>query len=273
MPVKKDLQVDAVILDGKGYKKKGQVKGSEKEDFVHEALTELRLLEKDQDRIITKCVYTAWFDQLKDGLESRVKIFDKKKLALDENLMNEFFDYLINEVKSSSTKKIRTKYYEVFAGIGGKYLPIEKEASVIQVLGLLENNSHIQQNDFNTLREIVESILKRANKIDTNFIPNDLIRSDGRPNLEWCYRYISGLKTDIKNLSNLVVNSYPEKPPIAPQHICRSIDFVKQISSILSHTYNYKWTTFSFKSAALALAEIIIWFKDYIDINYSHKLS
>ena len=70
--LKANLQIDAVILDGKGFRKKGQLKGTEKEDFVHEALTELKILEREQDRIIPKCVYTAWYDQLKDSLESRV---------------------------------------------------------------------------------------------------------------------------------------------------------------------------------------------------------
>ena len=90
--LKGNLNIDAVILDGKGFKKRGQTKGSEKEDFVHEALTDLKLLEKEQDRNIPKCVYTAWYDQLKDSLESRVRVFDKKKLALDDNLMEDFFD-------------------------------------------------------------------------------------------------------------------------------------------------------------------------------------
>ncbi|NCU04816.1 MAG: hypothetical protein GXC73_12600 [Chitinophagaceae bacterium] len=266
--IRKDLQTDAVILDGKGFRKAGQAKGTEKEDFVHEALTELKILEKEQNRIIPRCVYTAWYDQLKDGLESRVRVFDKKKLALDAKLMNEMFDYLKGEVSASSSKKIRTKYQQVLAGVGGKYIPQDKEPVVLRVFSLVEENGTVQQADFNSIREVFESILIRANTIDVAFIPNDLIKPDGRPNLEWCYRYISGLPTDVKDASNAVVNSYPAKPPIVPQHISRSIDYVKQVSSILSHNYPDAWTPFSFKSAALALAEIIIWFKQYIDSKY-----
>ncbi len=266
--LKINLEVDAVILDGKGFRKRGQLKGSEKEDFVHEALTELRFLEKEQDRIIPKCVYTAWYDQLKDGLESRVRVFDKKKLALDSTLMDEFFQFLHKEVTASFAKKIRTKYKDVLQGFGGKYIPVDKESTFIQVLTLLESNEPIQQSDFNTLREIFEAILKRANSIDNSFIPSDLIKTDGRPNLEWCYRYLSGLQTDVKNASNTIINSYAHKPSIASAHISRSIDYVKQVTSILSHTYSEPWTPFAFKSAALALAEIIIWFKNYIDSKY-----
>jgi hypothetical protein len=266
--LKTNWQIDGVILDGKGFLKKGQQKGSEKENFVHQALTELRILEKEQDRLIPKCVYTAWYDLLKDGLESRVKVFDKKKLALNEALMNEFFEYLINEVNNSHLKKIRIKYRAVLDGFSERYLPTEKEVYMMQVLILMDGNSLIQKNHFNIIRDILEAIFKRANAIDIKFMPNDLIKSDGRPNLEWCYRYLSGLKTDVKDSSDNVINSYPQKAPIASPHIGRCIDFVKNISSILSHTYDDSWTSLSFKSAVLALSEIIIWFKNYIDLNY-----
>jgi len=266
--LKGNSQIDAVILDGKGFRKKGQVKGTDKEDFVHEALTELKILERDQDRIIPKCVYTAWYDQLKDGLESRVRVFDKKKLALDTGLMDEFFDFLHSEVAASSAKKIRIKYAPVLVAVGGKYIPADKETSIIQILSVAESNDPVQQKDFNAVRDILESVFKRANTIDPLFIPNDLIKPDGRPILEWCIRYLVGLPTDVKDEKNNIVNSYPAKPAIVSAHINRSIDYVKQISSILSHNYPDKWTSLSFKSAALALAEIIIWFKDYIDTKY-----
>ncbi len=264
-----NLQVDAVILDGKGFIKKGQIRGTDREDFVHEALTELKMLEREQDRIIPKCVYTAWYDQLKDSLESRVRVFDKKKLAMDAALMDEFFDYLHSEVSVSSSKKIRTKYADVLAGVGGKYLPADKESSVIKLLSAIENNNLVKQSDFNTIRDVFEAILKRANTIDPLFIPNDLIKPDSRPNLEWCYRYLSGLAVDVKDPSNKIIKSYPAtKSPIVSPHISRSIDYVKQISSILSHTYTEAWTALSFKSTVLALAEIITWFKNYIDAKY-----
>src|SRR5688572_283844 len=134
--LKINLKIDAIILDGKGFRKKGQIRGSEKEDFVHEALTELKMLEKDQDRVIPKCVYTAWYDQLKDGLESRVKVFDKKKLALDPNLMEDFFNYLHSEVAASSMKKLLNKYQDVFGAFGSKYIPVDKEPLIIRLLSL-----------------------------------------------------------------------------------------------------------------------------------------
>ncbi len=263
-----NFQIDAVILDGKGFRKKGQARGSEKEDFVHEALTELKILEKEQNRFIPKCVYTAWYDQLKDGLESRVRVFDKKKLSIDESLMNEFFNYLHQEVAASSNKKIRLKFKDVIACYGAKYIPESEEVSIIQILSLAESNEPIKDSDFNSVRLRFEAILKRANAIDSAFIPNDMIKPNGKPNLEWCYRYLSGLATDVKDGSNLVVNSYPAKKSIVPEHISRSIEYVKQVTSILSHTYTDAWTSHSFKSVALALAEIIIWFKNYIDSKY-----
>ena len=268
MELKANLNIDAVILDGKGFKKRGQTKGSEKTDFVHEALTELKLLEKEQDRNIPKCVYTAWYDQLKESLESRVRVFDKKKLALDDNLMEDFFAYLHSEVAASGLKKIKEKYKNILDVVGGKYIPDTKEASIIQILSLIESNDSIKQSDFNTLRDIYETILLRANIIDTHFIPGDLIKADGRPNLEWCSRYLSGLLVEVKDSSDKIINTYPKVSTRVPAHIGRSIDYLKNISSILSHGYTESWTSLSYKSAGLALAEILIWFKNHIDKKY-----
>ena len=267
--LKENLKIDSVILDGKGFKKRNQTKGSEKEDFVHEALTELKILEREQNRIIPRCVYTAWYDQLKDSLESRGRVFDKKKLALDSALMEEFFTHLHDEVAASGLKKIKDKYRSVLDGVGGKYIPNTKEASIIQILSLIENNDTIIQSDFNTLRDIYEAILMRANAIDVSFIPNDLIKADGRPNLEWCSRYLSGLNVDVKDSADKIINSYPKITSRVPTHIGRSIDYLKNISSILSHGYTDTWSSLSYKSAGLALAEIIIWFKNHIDSKYT----
>lgn len=265
--LRKDLQIDAVILDGKGFRKAGQAKGTEKEDFVHEALTELRILEKEQNRIIPRCVYTAWYDQLKDALESRVHVFDKKKLALDAKLMNDMFEFLKSEVAASSNKQVRLKYKDVLACYGGKYIPATEEASIIQILSLAESNDLVKDSDFTSVRLRFEAILMRAREIDTALLPNDLFKPDGRPNLEWCIRYLSGLVTEVRN-GTTIMNSYPAKASIVSQHISRSMDYVKNVTSILSHPYTDAWTPFSFKSAALALAEIIIWFKHYIDSTY-----
>lgn len=259
-------RIDAVILDGKGFLKKGQIRGTDREDFVHEALTELKMLEREQDRIIPKCVYTAWYDQLKDGLESRVRVFDKKKLALDTALMDEFFDFLHSEVAVSSAKKIRTKYAKVLAGFDSKYLPADKESSVIKLLSTIENNDPVKQSDFNIIRDVFESFLKKANAI--SLLPDDLIKPGGRPNLEWCCMYLSGKKTDIKDASENIVKTYPKTSSRVPEHIGSSIFYVKQISSIFSHDYKDTWTQLTFKSTVLALAEIIIWFKNYIDSKY-----
>jgi hypothetical protein len=84
----------AVILDGKAPLSPDQPKGTEAENFVHEAIMRLRELEILHERVLPFCVHTAWFVQLEPSLRNRVALFDKKKTAIDDDLMGQMFEYL-----------------------------------------------------------------------------------------------------------------------------------------------------------------------------------
>jgi hypothetical protein len=265
--LKENMNLDAVILDGKAYLEPGQQRGTEKENFVHEALTQIRILENEQERVIPKCVLTAWYDQLKDSLDGRTCIYDKKKISLDEKLLTEMFNNLREDVNQAGVLNIRRKYADVFTAVSD-ILPNATTVTLNRILSLVEEG-RIDQNDFNSIREVLEAFFVKANAIDKSLVPDDLIKQDGRPNLEWCYRYICGLQTDVRD-GDILKISFPKKASIVPSHIGRSIDYVKQISSILSHNYPNRWTALSFKSAALALGEILIWFKEHVNNNYQN---
>lgn len=263
-----NAKLDAVILDGIAFLNPGQVRGSEKSNFVHQALTEIKMLEKEQERVIPHCVLTAWFDQLKDSLDGRTSVYDKKKVSLEETLMSELFNDLKRQVLEAGMLKIRRKYEEIFDVVQPKYFSSQVYENVAFIMALVERGK-IQKSNFNTIREVLEAIFLRANSLDKYLIPDELLKIDGRPNLEWCYRYLSGQQIDIRD-NVTIKKSYLAKTPIVPAHIGRSIDYVKQVTSIFSHTYNDSWSKYSFKSSALAIGEILIWFKQYVDKNYPH---
>lgn len=123
----------AVILDGKAPMSPDQPKGTEAENFVHEAIMKLRELELTHQRIIPFCVHTAWYVQLEPSLRDRVRLYDKKKTAVDDAMMEEMFDYLHTRVGELEDTKVKLQHPEIFA-FAEKYMDEEDNALLINVL-------------------------------------------------------------------------------------------------------------------------------------------
>ena len=108
--LKSNTRILGIILDGKGLLHKDQSDSEANAAFVHEALSQIKLLEERRGKIYPICVLTAWYDNLKESLEPRgIKVFDKKKLAIDENQKDELFSYLMVQATDSVEYIIRSK--------------------------------------------------------------------------------------------------------------------------------------------------------------------
>lgn len=268
--LKESKEIAAVILDGKGFINSDQLRGSDKEDFVHEALTQLTLLEKQQDRYIPKCVLTAWYDQLKDSLESRVRIFDKKKLANDDESLKQMIVYLKKEVEDTDIIKIRKKYSDVFRITKLNDVQDKKIKIDTMIFSLLQKTEtvHIEQNDFNLARTLLESILLNLSNDNSQFIPKNLIKPGGLPNLTYCVRYIKGLEiTEGPNENKRALHLKNSGEKRTPDHIAYSFEFVKEISSSFSHIQMGQWRHYGYNSMVMALCEIIFWYGKKINID------
>ena len=123
----------AVILDGKAPMSADQPKGTEAENFVHEAILKLKELELVHQRVVPFCVHTAWYVQLEAGLRNRARIFDKKKTAVDDAVMEEMFDYLHDAVAELEETKIKLQHPEVFE-FAAQYLDEEDNAFLMNLL-------------------------------------------------------------------------------------------------------------------------------------------
>lgn len=216
-----------------------------------------------QGQFIPYVINSAFVEtSIKTGFDG-IRHFDKTQR--EEKKLFAELKILIDDKPSF---KLKTEYSKVFESFGGNYLPLALAPKLLEILKNLKLNI-VDQHNFNSVREILENIFIKANKINIKFIPNDLLKSDGRPNLEWCVRYLAGLKTDVRNHQNIIVKSYPINTfPIAPQHISKAIEYVKSTSSIYSHAYAEPWTKYLFHSVAFGLLEILIWFKQYVDKTY-----
>lgn len=186
-----------------------------------------------------------------------------KKYYKDEDVFlktTEDKDRLFNKIKyyvdNSDEFRVRRLNEEVFEAFKSGLLPEIKGAILCQLFIIAEEGK-FKQSDFNTIRDLFEDILLWTNS--SGLLPNSCIKADGRPNLEWSYRYLSGLPVDLQNGGPFIQSP----ASIVPKHISRLIDMVKNVSSILSHSNNDKITINIYKSTLFGLAEIIIWCKDY----------
>lgn len=170
------------------------------------------------------------------------------------------FEKIKNYVDNSDEFRIRRQNPEAFEAFKTGLLSESKGETLYHLFKIAEDG-FFKQNDFNTIRELFEDILLWTNS--RGLLPNSCIKTDGRPNLEWSYRYLSGLPVNLQNGDVIKAAG-----SVLPQHVSRTMEMVKQNSSILSHSYNEKVTINAYKATLFGLAEILVWCKDYAKTNF-----
>lgn len=261
--IKKDKRILAVILDGKGFINPNQERGSDHQSFITEAISELKLLEREEKRFIPKCVYTAWYDQLIDSLEGLIKVFDKKKLSISSLGLKEMFDFLATEIDKTEEYKVRIKFQNVFDAISKSNSPIKNDSFLFSALSLVDSNK-IEKTNFNNVRDLLEIFFISLNQKDKSLLPNQFFDDANMPDLSLCIRYLSGKKINDKEGKMI----YPFlKGGRIPSHIAYAIEFLKNSTSALSHkNYDYiKWDSYAYKSCVYSLCEIWLWYGSRID--------
>jgi hypothetical protein len=244
-----------VILDGKGIIKKNGYSSEASVSFVHESISRIKLLEEKSKKMYSLCVLTAWYDNLKDSLEPRgIKLFDKKKLALQKQLKDELFDFFVEGVNTSVEFYLRKKFETIFNLFDHKIISKDADNIFMNCCIAMEKANAVTA-DFNGIRQLFEMILKKINVLNKNLLPDSLMHKDGRPNLEWAIRYWDGkiISTDKKVIE-------PASDRKAPPHIIDCAFFLKEISNALSHDYPYPYSQFAFTAALFSWMEIFQWY-------------
>jgi uncharacterized protein with PQ loop repeat len=251
--LKNNQKYQAVILDGKAPMDKAQLKGTEAENFVHEAIMKLREMELLQERILPFCVHTAWFVQLEPSLRNRARIYDKKKTAVDDNLMEELFEYLHEEVAKLEETKIISQYPEIF-DFADKYLDEEDYAFLVNILSAkMVPKREVMLERLAFVRRLEESVLnvfcREALKVDPL-----LYGMDGQ--------------SRTKDLIELI-----KVRKLAPMHVSFMTYIIyATLSTIVQHKapesseyYNYPVTPYTVQTFIAGLLDIILWVKESIE--------
>ena len=246
----------ALILDGKAPLTAEQPKGTEAENFVHEALTKLREIELTHERLIPFCVHTAWFVQLEASLRGRAQVYDKKKTALEDNLMEDMFNYLRDKIEDLEDTKIKQRYPEIFE-FAEKYLDEEDNALLLNVLSFkLNPKREVLLERLAFIRRLEESILNIFCKY---YLKEDpiLYGLDGQ--------------SRTKDLINLI-----KVKKLAPLHVSFFTYIIYTTQSLAvqhkapesSEFYNYPITIYTVQTFINALMDIIIWVKESIEHGF-----
>lgn len=243
----------AVILDGKAPMTADQPKGTEAENFVHEAMTKLRELELTHQRTIPFCVHTAWFAQLEPGLRNRAKLFDKKKTAVDDNNMEAMFEYLHQSIADLEETKVKQQHEDVFE-FAEQYLDEEDNGLLLSILAAkVTAKREVLLERLAFIRRIEESLL--------NVFCKECLGTD--PMLFG----LSGQSRG-KDLIELI-----KKRKLAPLHVSFMMYVIYTTQSLAvqhkapesSEFYNYPITPYTVHTFVNALLDMIIWVKYTIE--------
>ena len=242
---------------------KGQVKGSETSSFVFQALQQLRLFEERKRKYFSKVVFTAWYDQLLEPLGENIKVFDKKKAAIDQNVLTNMFLELRQEIESSEDLELIQYYKDLFNLFDNHYLQAKDSELLLQILKRQKNNIA----SFNDIRKLLEKIYNRLNQNDIKLIPDNLFHKKESPNFTFISRYLGG--NEVKKNETILYRGTGNKR--IPDHILYCMDFITKSCGALSHTYNFKTSIHVNTALFNTLFEILIWLKGRIDNKDSLK--
>lgn len=243
----------AVILDGKAPITADQAKGTEAEDFVLKSIMKLNEIKLTHQRPLPFCVHTAWYVQLEPSLRTNARIFDKKKTALDDNIMQEMFEYLHTEVSKLEDTKIKQEYPTIFE-FADRYLDDEDNGLLLNLLsGKISPKREALLGRLAFIRRLEESVL--------NIFCKECLKRD--PLL-----FGQGGNSRGKELIDLIKNK-----KYAPLHVSfmTYVIYTTQSTAVnhkppeSSEFYNYPITIYTVKTFINALLDIILWVQDTID--------
>lgn len=251
--LQRNPKYQAVILDGKAPLTPDQPKGTEAENFVHEAIMRLRELELTQDRVVPFCVHTAWYVQLEPSLRGRAMVFDKKKTAVDDAMMGDLFEYLHRRVEDMEDTKIKQRYPDIF-DFADMYLDDEDKGLLLNILSSkVISKREVLLERLAFVRRLEESVL---NVFCRYYLKEDplLYGLDGQ--------------SRTKDFIELI-----KKRKLAPLHVSFMTYVIYTTQSLAvnhkapesSEFYNYPITIYTVNTFINALLDIIIWVKDSID--------
>ncbi len=211
----------AVILDAKV--KKGKMDTTTGVSGM--AASRDRLIEINRDRYIPYFIFTGQPDFMSNQMfiESYGKYYTK---AEDNYIL---LSDIINSVHQKDEYLIQKKYNIIFDICTDKYIGEENKTRIFKLVKYLDENEDYNEDYFNPIRKVLESILFTANRFG---ILHDKCISNNIVNLTWSCLFLNGSKVELP--SGLKIFTVRKFPVIFSNYLNQ----IKELSNNGSHHEN-----------------------------------
>lgn len=254
---------DVILLDGLFFEKKGQVAGTEDEIGIGRAIAKINELK-------TKKVF-PWFvlsgkDTFTKGENSLLKAnramcFDKTNPTDVVKLLEQMQLAAINQPDAN----LKHKYANLLATCSAKYIGSEQFTRVFALIKHIENTEKLANTEdmLNPIRKIIERIFTRMAEIGV--IPKTIISNKG---------WINGSSLFLANKHPDYIHLEEITPPLISENIHRLLNIIQDASHgegelklKVDHYLKTANSDYLFRSCIFLLFDLLLWFKDYIEIN------
>lgn len=252
--LKKNPNIEFVILDGKGKKNADQE--TEKDNFFMQAKSDLDKYSLKIGKHIPYCLNTGFIDRF-ETVEGLVEIFGKSG---DES--DRMFNYIFDEISKSPSRTSRIIFEEPFLVFDQGIISPQYETLLVQIIECYENQDFRKKN-LTILRDLLEAIFKSLGTQSIPCIPRVFFNEDGRPKLGLCARYMNDIDVDIKG-RKLRLNKE------VPKNIGWIFNKLKESTSAYSHLKDEDYARIPYLSNMFLLFELLEWLPTFVNNNYSN---
>jgi hypothetical protein len=249
--LRNDPSIEFVILDGKGKIEADQE--VEKDNFALRAMKDLDTYALQSGRHIPYCVNTGFIDRF-ETFEGNVQIYEKK----DED-REKMFKYIAEEVDKSDYRTARLKHEKPFIAFDKGIISNTHEHLLVQVIQAYETNDFRKKN-INVQRDLLEAIYMGLNN-PIPCIPESLFKNDGKPNHEWCTRFMEDRDTKGHKLNKAV-----------PQDIKSAFRKLKESTNRFSHLDDNVVLKTPFLANMFLLMEVLEWLPEFVETYYKNYI-
>ena len=257
--VSKIEQYDAVILDAMVYNESEDEKASLTGLF--NSIKKINSL--SERKKIPYFIFSGYIDQ--DEHASARQMLADETIFIKSKDNDRLFQAIKDEANTQADTQIRHKYQRVFDVCTEKYIGENAGKDLLNLLLNLDNSN--TDNQFNTLRKIVEDIFISSNKFQ--LLPNEFITPTVA--LNESSKFLSGKnhKGELfaeKGYEHLEETHIPEQISTMLWNVLSVTQDGSHRSKIDSHA-KYLNTSFLFQSILYQLLDVIVWFKMHVDNN------
>ena len=229
--------------------------------FLSRVVAELERLERKLNTYYPAVVNTAYVDDFK---EERELIRNRGgDIFLKSSGNTEDESKIFHFVKGRIEDLEEWTYRDVFSLFQGDYFDVGLRQDLIRILKRLSETSGVKDN-FNPLRTVLEAVVRKIKDTDSALLPDEVfIHEFNRGiNLEWCWKYLSGLPVYRRGERNPVVEPAPQ---LLPPHVSACMKLVKENSTKISHEYSEEVYPYAYKTSVFALMEVLMWLRDFLN--------